>query len=117
MPHRQPAQVPRSPTVETALERIKRVIYGQPLASDQVESTLLRKLVALPVFCSDAISSVDYGGQQILLALCMAGLWLPQSQPIYSQYTMTITWIIAALLVVVALSYWQTMHNRPFVPR
>jgi amino acid transporter len=113
MQHRQPTQVPRSPTVETALERIRRVIYGQPLASDQVENTLLRKLVALPVFCSDAISSVAYGGQQILLALCMTGLWMPQSQPIYSQYTMTITWTIVALLVVVSMSYWQTIFAYP----
>jgi amino acid transporter len=88
-------------------------VYGEPLRTQQHEATRLRKLLALPVFCSDAISSVAYGGQQILLALTMAGLWLPEHSAIYAQHTMTITWLIVLVLVLVAASYWQTIFAYP----
>jgi amino acid transporter len=43
----------------------------------------------------------------------MAGLWLPQYAPIYSQHTMTITWLIVLVLVLVSVSYWQTIFAYP----
>src|SRR6516225_4760117 len=73
------------------LRPLRWLIYGQPLRTQQYELTRLRKLIALPVFCSDAISSVAYGGQQILLALTMAGLWLPQFAAVYAHRTMHIS--------------------------
>lgn len=95
------------------MDTIRRIIFGTPIPTQSDGSTLLSKVLALPVFCSDAISSVAYGGQQILLTLCLAGLWLPQYQAIYGQYTMTITWLIVAVLAAVALSYWQTVFAYP----
>ncbi len=95
------------------MDSIRRIIFGTPIPTQSYESTLLSKVLALPVFCSDAISSVAYGGQQILLALCLAGFWLPQYQAVYGQYTMTITWLIVAVLAAVALSYWQTVFAYP----
>jgi amino acid transporter len=96
-------------------QRLRRVVFGKPLASEQSESneTLLRKLIALPVFCSDAISSVAYGNQAILLVLCSSGLWLSKLTSLYGQYTMTISWLILSLLVIVAASYWQTIYAYP----
>jgi amino acid transporter len=98
---------------ESQIDTVKQIIFGKPIASRSSESTLLRKLLALPVFCSDAISSVAYGGQQILLTLCLAGLWLPQQTALYSHHTMTITWLIIGVLVMVAISYYQTVHAYP----
>jgi len=96
-------------------QKVRRVIFGKPLASENSESndTLLRKLIALPVFCSDAISSVAYGNQAILLVLCSSGLWLGGLSHLYSQYLMTISWLILGLLVIVAASYWQTIYAYP----
>jgi len=90
---------------------IRRAVFGQPLESNQKEDTLLRKVVALPIFCSDAISSVAYGNQAILLVLCGSGLWLPQHADLYARYMMTISWIILGLLAIVAASYWQTIFT------
>src|SRR5271155_1468793 len=86
---------------QSPLEFLRWLIFGTPIASARAEQTLVRKLVALPVFCSDAISSVAYGGQQVLLALCTAGLWLPQYKSMYAGYVMEISCAILFLLVVV----------------
>jgi amino acid transporter len=104
-------QPPSTPADQ--LDTIKQIVFGRPIATQSSEVMLLSKKLALPVFCSDAISSVAYGGQQILLALCLAGFYLPQSAPIYNQCTLTITGLIVAVLVMVALSYWQTIHAYP----
>ncbi len=96
-------------------QKLRRVVFGKPLASEEAESndTLLRKLIALPVFCSDAISSVAYGNQAILLVLCSSGLWLGSLSHLYGQYLMVISFLILALLIVVAASYWQTIYAYP----
>jgi amino acid transporter len=101
------------PKPQSPLEFLRWLIFGSPIASAHTEGTLVRKLIALPVFCSDAISSVAYGGQQILLALCAAGLWLPEFHSRYSAYTMQISGAILILLIVVAASYWQTIFTYP----
>jgi amino acid transporter len=95
------------------LRALRWIIYGEPLATQQYEVNRLRKILALPVFCSDAISSVAYGPQQILLALTMAGLWLPNFAHTYSHNVMSISWCIFLVLALVALSYWQTIFAYP----
>ncbi|HVU62002.1 MAG TPA: DNA-binding protein, partial [Mycobacteriales bacterium] len=52
----------------------KRVIFGRPLRSTQLGETLLPKRIALPVFASDALSSVAYATEEILLVLSLGGL-------------------------------------------
>lgn len=101
------------PKENLPLKALRWIIYGEPLATQQYEVNRLRKLLALPVFCSDAISSVAYGPQQILLALTMAGMWLPHLAGIYSHNVMTISWCICLVLVLVSLSYWQTIFGYP----
>jgi amino acid transporter len=96
------------------LRGLRKFIYGDPLATLQDDDVnRLRKILALPVFCSDAISSVAYGPQQILLALTMAGLWLPAYAGLYSHHIMTISWLIFLVLILVSLSYWQTIFGYP----
>lgn len=102
---------PNNKARESLFRTTRRFFFGKPIASQNEGETLLPKFLALPVLCMDAISSVAYGGQQILLALCAAGLWLPRHAQLYTEYTMTITGLIALLLIIVSASYWQTIFG------
>jgi amino acid transporter len=85
---------------------IKRLLLGRALASDRHAENLLPKWLALPVFCSDPISSVAYATEQILLVAGLGGaayLWLASP----------IAVAVAVLLAVVVLSYRQTCHAYP----
>ena len=53
---------------------LKRVLVGRKLPSAQLGETLLPKRVALPVFASDALSSVAYAPDQIFLTLSLGGM-------------------------------------------
>ena len=52
---------------------LKRLLLGRPFRSDRLQHTLLPKRIALPVFASDALSSVAYAPDEILLTLSIAG--------------------------------------------
>src|SRR3989440_127735 len=84
----------------------KRFLVGRKLGSDRLGETLLPKSLALPVFCSDPLSSVAYATQEILLVLSLGGLAL-----------LTMAWWVAlavvALLVIVVASYRQTCYAYP----
>jgi amino acid transporter len=85
---------------------VSRALIGEPLRSEELGETLLPKRLALPVFCSDPLSSVAYATEQILLVLGLGGLSLLFLTP----------WLAAAvvvLLVVVIASYRQTCHAYP----
>src|SRR6476646_9044617 len=84
----------------------KRLLVGRPFRSDKLAHTLLPKRIALPVFASDALSSVAYAPEEIFLVLSVAGL---------SAYTMA-PWIgvaVAAVMLVVIASYRQNVHAYP----
>jgi amino acid transporter len=82
----------------------KRILLGRPLRSSQLGETLLPKRVALPVFASDALSSVAYAPDEIFIMLSFAGA----SAYVYS-------WKIAVALVMTAVvaSYRQNVHAYP----
>jgi amino acid transporter len=91
------------PKVTTAL---KRILVGRPQRSDKLGDTLLPKRIALPVFASDALSSVAYAPEEIFLTLSIAGI---------SAYTFS-PWIGLAVVVVlltVVTSYRQNVHAYP----
>jgi len=84
----------------------KRLLVGRPLRTSMMGETLLPKKLALPVFCSDPLSSNAYATEEILLMLSLGGLSLLRMTP----------WVAGAvvvLLVVVVLSYRQTCHAYP----
>jgi amino acid transporter len=84
----------------------KRLLLGDPLASSDAEDHLLRKRMALPIFASDALSSVAYAPQELLMILLIGGTAFLAFSP----------WIAAAvvvLLVVVVLSYRQLIKAYP----
>jgi amino acid transporter len=92
--------------VTTPVAGLKRLLVGRPLRSTQLDETLLPKWIALPVFCSDPISSVAYATEEIVLVLGMGGL----------AYLTMAKWVaaaVAALLFVVVASYRQTCYAYP----
>ena len=88
------------------LTRCKRVLFGRPLASDRLEHERLNKKTALAVLSSDAISSVAYATEQTLLVLVVLGAAA-------LHYVIPISAVIVGLLVLVALSYRQTIFAYP----
>jgi len=85
---------------------IKRILVGRRLASFRLEHTLLPKILALPVFSSDALSSVAYASEEILKVLLLA------SAAAFS-LVMPIAIAIASLMVIVVISYRQTVRAYP----
>src|SRR4051795_12852232 len=55
---------------------IARLVVGRPMRSDRLGETLLPKRLALPVFCSDPLSSVAYATEQMIVVLGLGGLAL-----------------------------------------
>jgi amino acid transporter len=84
----------------------KRILLGRKLRSAQLGETLLPKRIALPVFASDALSSVAYAPDEIFIMLSLAGA---------STYVWSWKIGIAVALVMAAViaSYRQTVHAYP----
>lgn len=84
----------------------RRLLRGRRLRSDLVARRRVRKWVAGPLYGSDAISSLSYGPDQILLTLALAGA---------SAYVLSfpVAVVVAAVLLIVAVSYRQTVKEYP----
>ena len=78
----------------------KRFLIGRPRATGEMGETLLSKKLALPIFASDPISSVAYATEAALAVLVAVSLSA-------AHYVLPISVAIAALLVIVAVSYTQ----------
>lgn len=85
---------------------LKRLLLGNPLHNREAMHQRLSNPVALAVFSSDALSSVAYAPGEILLMLALAG-----SGALH--LTLPIAVAIGVLLVVVVLSYRQTIREYP----
>ena len=89
------------------IKRIKRFLIGRPLKNEAMDEEKYGILWGLPILASDAISSVAYAGQEILLALVpVIGLLA------YGQLTY-ISAAIIGLLILLTFSYRQTIENYP----
>ena len=84
----------------------RRLLLGQPFRSDKLSHTLLPKRIALPVFASDAMSSVAYAPEEIFLVLSVAGLSALVMAP-------WIGLLVALVMLVVVASYRQNVHAYP----
>ncbi|MBW9205275.1 APC family permease [Mumia sp. zg.B53] len=84
----------------------KRMFLGRKLRSTQLDETLLPKRIALPVFASDALSSVAYAPDEIFLVLSMGGL---------SAYAFNwkIGLAVAVVMLTVVASYRQNVRAYP----
>jgi len=88
------------------LHRLKRLFVGTPLPTAQQRHERLGKTTALAVFASDALSSVAYATEEILLVLILAG-------SVALSYSLLIAVAIAVLIAIVVSSYRQTIHAYP----
>jgi amino acid transporter len=88
------------------LTRLKDLIIGQPLPTHQLHEKKLNKIRALAAFSPDALSSIAYANQEIYLGLIVAG-----SAGLILAFPIGLA--ITGLLVIVALSYHQTIHAYP----
>ena len=84
----------------------KRILLGRKLRSSQLGETLLPKRIALPVFASDALSSVAYAPDEIFIMLSLAGA---------SAYVWSwkIGIVVAIVMLTVVTSYRQNVHAYP----
>jgi amino acid transporter len=92
--------------VSDLADAAKRLLLGRPVRSDRLGHTLLPKRIALPVFASDALSSVAYAPDEILLTLSLAGLSALAISP----------WVgvaVVLVMVTVVASYRQNVHAYP----
>jgi amino acid transporter len=95
-----------SGTVPLAGRILKRLLVGRPLGSDRLHETLLPKRIALPVFASDALSSVAYAPDEIFITLSVAGL---------SAYAFSwkVGIAVALVMITIVMSYRQNVHAYP----
>lgn len=85
---------------------VKRLLIGRPLKSEQLGDQKLSKTKALAILSSDALSSVAYGPEQILLVLITIGaaaFW----------YSIPIAAGVLVLLTALILSYRQIIYAYP----
>jgi len=88
------------------MERLKRLLVGKPLKSDQDDAQNLTKFAALALLSSDALSSIAYGTEQIVLVLVTlstTAIW----------YSLPIAALVIILLISLILSYRQIIHAYP----
>ena len=90
------------PPPAEGIRTVKRALVGRPMATDAMEETLLRKRLALPIFASDALSSVAYATESALIVLLAASAAGRRD-------LLPITAAVAGLLAIVVASYRQTV--------
>ncbi|WP_129785080.1 APC family permease [Promicromonospora panici] len=88
------------------VDAAKRLLVGRPKRSESLGRTLLPKRIALPVFASDALSSVAYAPDEILLTLSLAGIAAMAFSP-------WVGLVVVAVLLIVVASYRQNVRAYP----
>ena len=88
------------------ISAVKKLFVGSPLATAQARHERLSRTSALAVFSSDALSSVAYATEEILLVLVLAG-------SAALTFSIPIGIAIALLIAVVVSSYRQTILAYP----
>ena len=87
--------------------KLKRFLIGRPLKNEAIEGQKYSVLLGLPILASDAISSVAYASEEILIVLVPVIGALAYMQLAY------ISLAIIALLLILTFSYRQTIHSYP----
>ncbi|HEY3366773.1 MAG TPA: APC family permease [Symbiobacteriaceae bacterium] len=86
---------------------MKRLLFGAPKRTDQQHHERLGVVTGLAVFSADALSSVAYATEEILLVLMLAG------SVAATAYALPIGLAIVLLVLIVAASYSQTIKAYP----
>ncbi len=88
------------------MRSFRELLVGSPLPTGRLEEERLNKVRALAAFSPDALSSIAYANQEIYLGLVVAGA-------AGLGYSFPIALAITGLLIILALSYFQTIHAYP----
>ena len=88
---------------------LKRLLVGKPIASADLDHQRIGKLIGLPVFSSDAISSTAYATEEILFVIAAGS----SSLALGLNKLIPIAIVVAVLLVIVVISYRQTIFAYP----
>src|SRR3954452_10842185 len=87
----------------------KRILIGRPIATSEEGQQRRKKRIALPIFASDAVSSTAYATDEVVLVLtAQAGIGLAAWNVL-----VPLAIVVAVLLVIVVLSYRQTIYAYP----
>lgn len=87
-------------------DSIKKFLFGRPLKSSEIESEKMPVWKALPILSSDALSSVAYGTEQILLELATVGI-------VAFSFSLPIAIAIILLIGILVISYRQVIDTYP----
>src|SRR5688572_27512432 len=85
---------------------VKRFLIGKPIHQKHAHHERLPKIFGLPVFASDALSSVAYASEEILVVLVLGGM-------AGFNLLVPISLGLVALLWIVVFSYYQTINAYP----
>jgi amino acid transporter len=85
---------------------VSRFVFGDPLPTEAEAQQRLTNVMALAVFASDALSSVAYATEEILLVLAIGGMAA-------MAFSLPVALAISTLLMIVASSYYQTVQGYP----
>jgi amino acid transporter len=96
----------QAPAEEAPHDSWRSLLIGRPLPTADMPHQAVRKLVGLAVFASDALSSTAYATQEMLIILALAG-----TMALHLVFPISLA--IAGLLVILTLSYEQTIHAYP----
>jgi len=88
------------------MKLFRRILIGRPLHNQEIAHEKLPKWKALAIFSSDALSSVAYGPEEIMIMLTLPGI-------IAYGYLAPISLAILALLAIVTISYVQVSKANP----
>ena len=91
------------------LPKLRRFLIGSPLASSHSHHELIPKWKALAVLSSDALSSVAYATEEIVIPLALAAATIPFA----THWLLPIAGAIVLLMFIVAMSYRQTIQAYP----
>src|SRR6478736_606524 len=100
------SSMPAWRSVSRSKPRPVTLLLGRPVRSENLGHTLLPKRIALPIFASDALSSVAYAPDEVLLTLALAGVSATVISP----------WVglaVVVVMVTVIASYRQNVHAYP----
>jgi amino acid transporter len=95
-----------APSVDQPRDSWRSRLIGRPLPTADMPHQAVRKVVGLAVFASDALSSTAYATQEMLIILAVAG-----TMALHLVFPISLA--IAGLLVILTLSYEQTIHAYP----
>ncbi|MCC6404184.1 MAG: APC family permease [Fimbriimonadaceae bacterium] len=90
----------------TTWQRLRRAVLGSPIATKRAHHEKLSVTLGLPVFASDALSSVAYASEEILHVLVVAGI------AGFTFLTPVSLWLVV-LMLIIAFSYYQTIQAYP----